>query len=134
MTIEEEFYKQSKMFSRTLGDSLHKYAGDPGLTFQKDFMMFLYGRYHIINQLMQEFEDTGFALDSAAYHVGSAFGSLVFETIKLAREMGQEGVSDDTTEEFAKLFVKAVEEGYKDKIEMLKNDPNDEIGYPQTVQ
>ena len=131
--INSDFFKDSKLFFKSLGNLLHSYVGDGGLTFQRDMQIFLYGRYSILNKNLQIHEDQGFGIDEAAYHLGSAFASFIQNMKDISEEMGQE-LSTDDIEKMSKIFEKEVLEGFRDKKKMLANDSDDTLGYPQTLQ
>jgi hypothetical protein len=131
--IESDFFKDSKLFSKSLGELLHSYAGDGGITFQRDMQVFLYGRYCILNKNLQIHEDRGFGIDEAAYHLGSSFASFIENISQNSKEMGQE-LSKDDIARISEIFEKEIIKGFRDKKKMLENDPDDTLGYPQTLQ
>ena len=131
--INSDFFKDSKLFFKSLGNLLHSYVGDGGLTFQRDMQLFLYGRYSILNKNLQIHEDQGFGIDEAAYHLGSAFASFIQNMKDISEQMGQE-LSEDDIEKMSRIFEKEVLEGFRDKKKMLANDSDDTLGYPQTLQ
>jgi len=131
--MESDFFKDSKLFFKSLGEVLHKYAGDGGITFQRDMQLFLYGRYSILNKNLQIHEDQVFGIDEAAYHLGSAFASFIQNIADMSTDMGQE-ISADDIQRMGEIFEKEILEGFRDKKKMLANDPDDIIGYPQTLQ
>jgi len=88
--MESDFFKDSKLFFKSLGELLHKYAGDGGITFQRDMQLFLHGRYSILNKNLQIHEDQVFGIDEAAYHLGSAFASFIQNIADMSTDMGQE--------------------------------------------
>ena len=131
--INSDFFKDSKLFFKSLGNFLHSYVGDGGLTFQRDMQIFLYGRYSILNKNLQIHEDQGFGIDEAAYHLGSAFASFIQNMKDISEDMGHV-LSTDDIEKMSKIFEKEVLEGFRDKKKMLANDSDDTLGYPQTLQ
>lgn len=133
MTIENDFFKDSKMASRALGELLHNYVGDGGLTFQRDMQVFMYARYSIINKNLQIHNDEGFGIDDAAYNLGSAFASLIQNLAETSSNMGQQ-LSQEEINRMYDIFEKDIIVGFRDKIEMLKNDPTITVGYPETMQ
>ena len=133
MTIENDFFKDSKMASRALGELLHNYVGDGGLTFQRDMQVFMYARYSIINKNLQIHNDEGFGIDDAAYNLGSAFASLIQNLAETSSNMGQP-LSQEEINRMYDIFEKDIIVGFRDKIEMLKNDPTITVGYPETMQ
>ena len=133
MTIENDFFKDSKMASRALGELLHNYVGDGGLTFQRDMQVFMYARYSIINKNLQIHNDEGFGIDDAAYNLGSAFASLIQNLAETSSNMGQQ-LSQEEIHRMYDIFEKDIIVGFRDKIEMLKNDPTITVGYPETMQ
>ena len=131
--MESDFFKDSKLFFKSLGELLHKYAGDGGITFQRDMQLFLHGRYSILNKNLQIHEDQVFGIDEAAYHLGSAFASFIQNIADMSNDMGQE-ISADDIQRMSEIFEKKILEGFRDKKKMLANDPDNIIGYPQTLQ
>ena len=131
--MQSDFHKDSKIFFKSLGNLLHSYTGDGGITFQRDMQLFLYGRYSILNKNLQIHEDQVFGINEAAYHLGSAFASFIQNMVEISKEMGQE-LSADDIERMSEVFEKDVLEGFRDKKKMLANDPDDTLGYPQTLQ
>jgi len=130
--MKSAFFKDSKLFFKSLGDLLHKYAGDGGITFQRDMQLFLHGRYCILNKNLQIHEDQVFGINEAAYHLGSAFASFIQNLADMSKEMGQELSADDIAR-MSEIFEKEILEGFRDKKKMLANDPDDIIGYPQSL-
>mgnify|MGYP000057785634 CR=1 FL=1 len=131
--INSDFFKDSKLFVKSLGNLLHSYEGNGGLTFQRDMQVFLYGRYSILNKNLQVHEDQGFGMDDAAYHLGSAFASFIQNICDFSKEMGQE-LSEDDIARINEIFEKEIIKGFRDKKKILANDPDDTLGYPQTLQ
>lgn len=131
--MESDFFKDSKLFFKSLGELLHKYAGDSGITFQRDMQLFLHGRYSILNKNLQIHEDQVFGINEAAYHLGSAFASFIQNIADMSTDMGQE-ISADDIQRMGEIFEKEILEGFRDKKKMLANDPTNIIGYPQTLQ
>ena len=131
--MQSDFHKDSKIFFKSLGNLLHSYVGNGGLTFQRDMQLFLYGRYSILNKNLQIHENQGFGINEAAYHLGSAFASFIQNMKEASEQLGQE-LSTDDIERMSKIFEKEVLEGFRDKKKMLANDSDDILGYPQTLQ
>jgi hypothetical protein len=120
MNIRDEFFRDSKTFMRLLGSELHEYTGDPDTTFQRDCIMFLNGRYMILNKAMRLFENSGFGIDQAAYNLGSAFASMLYEQVKMSEEI-ENDLPADALEVGSDLFKENIIQGFVDKLELLNN-------------
>lgn len=126
--MNDEFYKLSKEMLRALGNQLHQYQNDPGLTFQRDMITLIYGRFMILNALVQNSSQgkEGFTMADTAYHLGSSLASITHEVY----ELGQEEVDRELTitlEELNKKLLEEFAEGYKDKVKLLKSEPTDNV-------
>lgn len=130
MSIETEFPKISKDMMRGLGTQLHSYLDDPGLTFQRDLMLFIYGRFMILNLLVQEESNhtDAFTMDACAYHLGSAIASMTQQVYEMGEEelklVGRDALSV-SLEEMNKRMTDSFNEGYSDKVNLLTVNPED---------
>lgn len=130
MSIKTDFPKTSKDMMRGLGTQLHSYLDDPGLTFQRDSMLFIYGRFMILNLLVQEESNhtDAFTMDASAYHLGSAIASMTQQVYEMGEEelklVGRDTLSV-TLAEMNKRMMDSFNEGYNDKVKLLTTEPTD---------
>lgn len=117
---ERDFFNDSKSFMRLLGQQLHQYEHDAGITFQRDMQLFMQGRYAILNKHCQIHEQSVFGIDDAAYQLGAAFAGLAYHLIEAARQAGQP-LPEDPLGKITELFNENIVKGYADKMHSITN-------------
>jgi hypothetical protein len=123
MTTESEFRKLSKDMMRSLGETLHRYEDTPEETFQKDMQAFMFGRFLVLNALVQEAnQDDAFTLHDVAHYLGSSLASIVYEIYNLGKSK-EEVPEDITLADLHGDMQSAFVEGYSAKVSLLNNEP-----------
>lgn len=134
--MSKEFFDMSKGMMRAFGQDLHEYTGDPATTFQRDLQLFAYGRFMILNALVQGESDNkeAFTIEDLAYNLGSSMASLLHEVYELSQEESLQGISNikltRTIDDLNNSFVKRFDEGFQAKVKLLDVKPTDN----QTIQ
>jgi len=113
-SLEELFTTYSKGFFEAIQNDMNQYQLNPGFTFERDCMSFLYGRYVILSQSMKHSNGRDFTIAEASYHLGSAFGGFL-EELKSSTNL----IDDNFIEKAQEVFEVNVVKGFNEKIKHI---------------